>query len=90
MSKDGSGSTGLDKTAWNNIVNAGNGKDLSGGANYMCTGSQNCVIVHQCKNTKGVMVPRIKTLDPSGTVTLNGYTTYFYNDPLLGNCPASQ
>ncbi|MFZ1082876.1 MAG: RHS repeat-associated core domain-containing protein [Candidatus Kryptoniota bacterium] len=76
-----------DEHAWQNIVNATGGTDRSGGGNFMCVGSQGCWFVHRCRNKNGKMVDRKSCLTTSGTADLNGHTIYFYNDPLLGNCP---
>lgn len=82
----GSAAAPGDQHAWQNIVNATGGTDLSGGGNFMCVGSQGCWFVHSCRNSQGNMVERTCNLAPSGNVTLRGHTIYFYNDPLLGNC----
>lgn len=90
--KDPSNSTNpIDKAAWNNITNA-NGTDKSGGGNDMCVNGQGCSIVHKCTksiNGKPILVDRPQPLQPSGTVTIQGHTVYFYNDPLLGWCNAA-
>jgi hypothetical protein len=80
----------ISKAAWNNIVNA-TGTDKSGGGNYMCVDTQSCGIVHQCTkcmNGKPTLGNRPQPLKPSGTVTVQGHTLYFYSDPLLGWCNA--
>jgi len=87
--EDGSNSTGEDKQAWKNIVNA-RGSDKSKGANYMCVNTQHCGFVHQAyTHSHGhvVLEERKYDLEPSvimapkhtagkgGTLTL-----YFYDD----------
>jgi RHS repeat-associated protein len=86
---DGSGASNpISRAAWNNIVNA-NGKDESGGGNYMCVGGQGCWFVLGCwecmKGTK-IFANRPKKLEPSGSVEVGGHTVYFYKDPLQGWC----
>lgn len=77
-----------DQDAWNNIVNASGGKDLTGGGNFMCVGHENCTFVHTCGDLKtGKPVKRAANLTPSGTVTIKGHTIFFYNDPRNGACP---
>jgi len=89
---DGSTKTDpIDQAAWNNITNA-SGTDRSGGGNYMCVNGQGCQIVHKCTkciNGKPTLVNRPQPLQPSGTVTIQGHTVYFYYDPLLGWCDAA-
>jgi RHS repeat-associated protein len=73
--------------AWNNILNANGGQDRTGGGNFMCVGQQGCWWVHAvftCVNCHPKKVPRPTPLAPSGSVTLNGNTVYFYKDPLQG------
>ena len=86
---DGSALTDpISKAAWNNIVNA-NGTDKSGGGNYMCVDTEHCTIQHRCTscvNGKPTLGERPTPLKPSGTVTVQGHTLYFYSDPLLGWC----
>jgi len=81
------GANPIDTAAWNNISSASGGTDLSGGGNFMCVGSQGCWFVHSdftCVNCQPKKVPRPTPLAPSGTVTLNGNSVYFYKDPLQG------
>ncbi|EPB0053288.1 RHS repeat-associated core domain-containing protein, partial [Escherichia coli] len=85
-----------DKAAWENIQNATNGKDLSGGGNMFCVGNEDCAVVHSCREIVNARHPagrvreRVTPLTTSGTATLNGTTVYFYNDPRNGNCPAHE
>jgi RHS repeat-associated protein len=85
---DGSSATApADQAAWNNIVNANGGTDRSGGGTYMCVGTQQCWFVHMyytCIGNKKVLVQRPTPLKPSGEVTVDGHTIYFYRDPLKG------
>lgn len=37
----------INQAAFDNIVNANGGTDLTGGGNFMCVGSQGCYFVHQ-------------------------------------------
>jgi RHS repeat-associated protein len=87
--KDGSGATDpISRAAWNNILNA-NGKDLSGGGNFMCVGGEGCWFVHgcyECLNGKKTFVERPKRLQPSGTVKVGAHTLFFYEDSLQGWC----
>jgi len=85
----GANSTGADRTAWNNIINATGGIDRSGGANFMCVGSQNCCFVHRCytcRNGNPSLIDRQRNLTPSGTVNVGSHTIYFYRDELNGWC----
>jgi hypothetical protein len=89
---DGSSATdAISQAAWNNIANAA-GTDQSGGANFMCVGSQGCWFVHRCYkcvDSKRVLTDRAKPLPASGTVTAGQHTIYFYKDPLQGWCSAA-
>jgi RHS repeat-associated protein len=76
-----------DRAAWQNIVNATGGTDRSGGGNYICVGSQECSVVHECNNSRGETVERPCRLQPTGTVTIGGITIYFYSDPHYQYCP---
>ncbi|MFP1463064.1 hypothetical protein ACLB1E_22885 [Escherichia coli] len=75
-----------DKAAWENIQNATNGKDLSGGGNMFCVGNEDCAVVHSCREIVNARHPagrvreRVTPLTTSGTATLNGTTVYFYHD----------
>ena len=89
------GSTAIapgDRAAWNNIVNATGGADLSGGGTLMCVGTQNCWFVHRCYKCCGgtkKLVNRDTNLQPCGTAVVSstrGGTLYFYDDPLKGWC----
>jgi RHS repeat-associated protein len=76
-----------DKAAWQNIVKASGGTNQTGGGNFMCVGTQNCWFVHSkfaCQNGSQHLTTRSAPLAPSGTVTINGHTLYFYYDPLKG------
>jgi len=80
-----------DTAAWENIKNATDGKDQSGGGNFMCVGTQNCWFVTKCYKCVGgakVRVSRPTPLTPSGTVRVGRGTVYFYKDPLQGWCNA--
>ncbi|HCL5221499.1 TPA: hypothetical protein N2F65_003625 [Salmonella enterica] len=95
--KDGSNASApSDRAAWENIQNANNSTDLSGGGNMFCVGNENCTVVHSCREVVNTLHPdgrvreRITPLTTSGTATLNGTTVYFYNDLRNGNCPAHE
>jgi RHS repeat-associated protein len=87
-SVDGSNATApADAAAWNNIVNANGGSDLTGGGDLMCVGTTGCWFVHAsytCRNHSKVLAERDNPLTPTGTVSVNGHTLYFYSDPLGG------
>ncbi|MBL7879000.1 MAG: DUF4157 domain-containing protein [Chryseobacterium gambrini] len=91
---DGSNATEPgDQHAWQNIVNATGGNDLSNNANYMCVGSQNCGFVHQCQpvyqpgERRPAIRERTTNLQPVATLNINGHSLYFYRDTRNGNCP---
>jgi RHS repeat-associated protein len=75
--------------AWNNIVNATGGADLTGGGSYFCVGhpTQGCPYVTRCKtccNGREMWVDRASPLTTTGTATVSGMgggTLYFYTDP---------
>ncbi|HEY8968605.1 MAG TPA: DUF4157 domain-containing protein [Puia sp.] len=94
-SRDGSNTPATrpgDQHAWENIVHATGGRDLSNGANFMCVGSQNCGFVHLCTPIQHPGQPRppqqsrAANLVPVATLSFNGTTLFFYSDPKLGNC----
>jgi len=77
-----------DQAAWRNILNASGGQDRTGGGEYMCVGNpQDCGYVNQCttcQDCKPHVIDRAQSLAPTGTVTIQGHTLYFYHDPLNG------
>ncbi len=86
-----------DKAAWKNIVAAKGGSDLSKKANFICIDTQQCWFVDKCRpiyqpgQPKPPLQKRKKKLTPVSTLSLNGGTVYFYNDPRRGNClPAAK
>jgi RHS repeat-associated protein len=80
-----------DIAAWNNIVNATGGTDLSGGGELMCVNTQDCYFVHTCntcQNNKRKTIERATPLTTTGIVIIgeppNQGILYFYHDPLQG------
>jgi RHS repeat-associated protein len=91
-----SGSAPGDQAAWNNITNANGGTDMTGGGTFMCVGTQQCTVVQRCwrcvgqgRNRRRQLGRRQPPLAPTGQVTVNGRTIYFYDDPLQGWCNAA-
>lgn len=90
---NGSDATGWNKQAWNNIVAATGGRDISGGGNIMCvintTACTQVTHAYTYINGRRVLAIRPTPLTVTGTVIIPNaapgiLTLYFYNRPYNG------